>query len=282
MEALRSFLVVRMKTEKIDSSCKSHITVSKDLLSHDASNHIRAIMAPTGAPAPQPLSELCLRWQIFLGISPTPNSCHTHLSWAERACVCVCARGFRRACRCVTECESYTCVSGRAGARASVDGEHILACHTCGSLSKRTLCIEGKTSTSVAAAHPIAPRRACRLPKALPKCAPCHLFCVSLTFCLPYVNVFSPRLPSLHIYSSSCPSFLATVEVTFINGEFMCMTAPKPELCFDHPRRLSVNSCNHQSAKYLPFRAHRPRMRWLGVIYRIRSIHNSADLHLYW
>lgn len=115
-----------------------------------------------------------------------------------------------------------------------------------------------------------------------PKSAPCHLLCVSLTFCLSYMNVFSPRLPSPLTLSSSCPSFLASGEVTFINGEFMCMTAPKPELCLDHPWRLSVNSCNHQSAKYLPFRAHQPLMRWLGVIYRIKSIIGSADLHWYW
>ncbi|KAF0036160.1 hypothetical protein F2P81_011472 [Scophthalmus maximus] len=48
---------------------------------------------------------------------------------------------------------------------------------------------------------------------------------------------------------------MTAVEVTFINGEFMCMTDPKPELWLDHPRGLSVNSSKHQSAECLPFTA---------------------------
>lgn len=128
---------------------------------------------------------------------------------------------------------------------------------TRGSSSTYIFCIEGETLTSVAAAHQKSPSRAHGLWEALPKV---HrvIFCVSLTFCLPYMNGFSPHLSSLHSLSSSCLSFLAAVEVTFINGGFMCMTAPKPELCLDHPRRMSVNSCIHQSAKYLPFRVHQP------------------------
>lgn len=137
-------------------------------------------------------------------------------------------------------------------------------------LNEQILCIENpnicRSSTS------IVPKLGKRSLEGPPKSAQCHLLSVSLTFCLSYTSVFLPRLPSLHTLSSSCPSFLASEEVTFINGKFMCMTAPKPELCLDHPRRLSVNSGNHQSAKYLPFRAHQPYVRCFGVIYRIKSI----------
>lgn len=106
--------------------------------------------------------------------------------------------------------------------------------------------------------------------------------CTLLTFCPSNVNSLPPRPIAPHTLSSSCPSFLATVEVTFINGEFMCMTAPKPELCLHHPWRLSVNSCNHQSNNQLPFRTHQLCMRWLPVIYGIWSISHSADLRWYW
>lgn len=69
--------------------------------------------------------------------------------------------------------------------------------------------------------------------------------------------------------------------MTFINGEFMCMTASKPELCLDRPWRLSINSSNHQSAKYFPFRAHQLCMRWPTVIYRMGRVRRSAHLHWY-
>lgn len=128
-------------------------------------------------------------------------------------------------------------------------------------LDEHTLCIEGENLNICRSSTSKVPEQSTWSPGRPPKSAPCHLLCVSLTFCLSYMNVFSPCLSSPHALSSSCPSFLASGEVTFINGEFMCMTAPKPELCLDHPWRLSVNSCNHQSAKYLPFRAHQLRVR---------------------
>lgn len=248
-------------------------------------------MAPTGAPAPQPLFELCLwddrfSWEFL----QTPNSCHTHLSWAEWACVCVYAydcvvasvRAVFSVCISlwlnvrVTHIQVRELMQVYQGMRSiSLPVTHVAH-------RANTFCIDGENLNICRISTSKVPKQGTQSLGGPPKSAPCHLFCASLTFCLSYMNVFSPRLPSLHTLSSSCPSFLAAVEVTFINGEFMCMTAPKPELWLHHPRRLSVNSCNHQSAKYLPFRAHQPCTRWLGVIYRIKNISSSVDLHWYW
>lgn len=244
-------------------------------------------MAPTGAPAPQPLFELCYEMTDFPGnFSKQPNSCHTHLSGAEsarvwlRVCICAC---HSQMCVSVCDCElrTYNSESWCKCIRGWGTYPRLLASHTCGPMSKFSLHWGWNLNICRSRTSKV-PKQGTRSQRGPPKSAPCHLLCVSLTFCLPYMNVFSPRLPSQHTLSSSCPSFLAAEEVTFINGEFMCMTAPKPELCLDHPWRLSVNSCNHQSAKYLPFRAHQPWMRWLGVIYRIKSISSSAHLHWYW
>lgn len=49
-----------------------------------------------------------------------------------------------------------------------------------------------------------------------------------------------------------------------------------------NPWSLSVNSCNHQSAKYPAFSAHQPCMRWLGVIYGIKSIKSRFPWVLIW
>lgn len=226
-----------------------------------------------------------MRWQIFLGISPnTQQLSHSSVMSRISLCMrvhaynCACVRAVFNVCVCVCELRAYKsqswckCIRGRG----------TYPCQSHMWLNEQILCIEGETLTSVAAAHQKSPSRARGLWEALPKvrrviCSVCLSPSASPTR-------MSSRLvsPSLHTLSSSCPSFLASEEVTFINGEFMCMTAPKPELCLDHPWRLSVNSCNHQSAKYLPFRAHQPCTRWLGVIYRIKSISSSADLHWYW
>lgn len=138
----------------------------------------------------------------------------------------------------------------------------------------------GETLASVVAAHQKSPSRACGLCNTLPKVPP--IFC---SVCLsPSV---SPTWISSRLFSPRCMHspplallFLATLELTFINGEFMCMTALKPELRLEHPGRMSVNSCNHRSAKFLLFRG--PLMEWLKLIYRIKSISSSADLHWYW
>lgn len=112
---------------------------------------------------------------------------------------------------------------------------------------------------------------------------------VSHLLSLSYTNVFTPPPPHPRNTPAPCsfsPLFLGGgggggEEVTFINGEFMCMTASKPELCLDRPWRLSINSSNHQSAKYFPFRAHQLCMRWPAVIYRKGRVRRSAHLHRY-
>lgn len=241
-------------------------------------------MAPTGAPAPQPLFELCLwddrfSWEFLQ--NPQQLSHSSVRSWISFVYVCMCTTVSVRFSMCVTECVSYAHINQIADASVSGDGEYILPSHTCGSMSKFTLHWGWSLNICRSSTSEV-PKQGMWSLRGPPKSAPCHLLCVSLTFCLSYMNIFTPRLTSEHTLSSSCPSFLAAEEVTFINGEFMCMTAPKPELCLDHPWRLSVKSCNHQSAKYLPFRAHQACMRWLGVIYSIKSISSSAVLHWYW
>lgn len=291
MEALFAPLRLSgMKTEMIDSSCKWRIAGSKGLLSRIASNHVERSWHPqVHQPLSPSLNYAYEMTDIPGNFSKQPNSCHTHLSWAERAGASVRASAHKCesvflfffwlcASVCDSMCELRTYKSEKLMQRRQGMGSvsspvtHVAqwALHRGWNLN---IC-RSITSKNPQARH--------GSPRGRPKSGPCHLFCVSLTFCLSYVNVFSPRLPSTHTLSSSCPSILAAGEVTFINGKFICMTAPKPELCLDHPRRLSVNSCNHQSAKYLPFRAHQLWMRWPGVIYGIKSISSSADLHWYW
>lgn len=140
MEALCSSLVVRMETEMIDSSCKSHITGSKGLLSRNASNHIERSWHPQVHQPLNPSLNYAYEMTDFPGnFSKHPNSCHTHLSWAERARACVhaynCACGFQCVYPCAAECVSYAHVNERADASVSGDGEQILASHTCGSMS---------------------------------------------------------------------------------------------------------------------------------------------------
>lgn len=117
----------------------------------------------------------------------------------------------------------------------------------------------------------------------------------SLTFCLSLTRMSSRLLLLPLLHSAPAPLPLPSLhpaalfrrgwgggeEVTFINGEFMCMTASKPELCLDRPWRLSINSSNHQSAKYFPFRAHQLCTRWPAVIYRMGRVRRSAHLHRY-
>lgn len=203
-------------------------------------------------------------------------------------CMCRCVDGHVSAYTgCVTVRASYAHISRRADISVSGERQHIFASHTCGSSSEHILH-RGQNLNSCRSSTSKVPKQGTHSPdgpglwEALPKvhcviCSACLSPSVSPTWmssCL----VSPPCTP----FSSSCPSILAAVEVTFINGEFMCMTAPKPELWLHHPWRLSVNSCNHQSAKYLPFKAHQPCMRWLRMIYRIKSINSTADLHWYW
>lgn len=165
-------------------------------------------MAPTGAPAPQPLFELRL-WndRFSREFLQTPeqlshSSVMSRMSW--RMCVCERATENVQLCVpfsvCVSVCDwtcelrTYKSVS-RGKCIGGWGAYSILASHTCGSMSK-ILCIEGETLTSVAAAHQKVPKVGTWSSGGPPKHAPCHLLCVSLTFCLSYTSVFSPRLPS--------------------------------------------------------------------------------------
>lgn len=213
-----------------DSSCKSHITGSKGLLSRNTSNHTERSWHPQVC---QPLArfELCLwddrfSWEFL----QTPNSCQTHLSWAELACVSLCARFSV----CDWMSELHTQVSHRADVSSvSGDGEHPCLSHMW--LVKQIHTLNNGWNINICHSSAwIVPKQGARSLRGPPQSTACHLsFCASLTFCLSYMNIFSPHLPSQRTLSSACPSFLAAVEVTFINGEFMCMTAQKPELCFD-------------------------------------------------
>lgn len=198
MEAGSSSLVVRMKTEMIDSSCKSHITGSKGLPSRNASNHTERSQHPQ---VPQPLNP-CLNYVCEMtdfpgNFSKHPNCCHTHMSWA---CACVCA--YSRVCFCLKMCASVcdwmcelrTCKSESWFKCIRRWHEYIFANHTW--LSEQILRTEGETLTSVTAAHQKVPKQGTWSLGGPPKSAPCHLLCVSLTFCLSYTNVFSPRLPA--------------------------------------------------------------------------------------
>lgn len=139
-------------------------------------------------------------------------------------------------------------------------------------LSEQVLCTEGEASTSVTAAHQKVPKRGWRSLGGPPKSAPCHL-CASLTFCLSYTNVFSPRLPSPAHPLLLLPFFFRRQEKWHLLMANLCAWLPrKPELRLDHSWRLSINSSNHQSAKFFSFRAHQLRMRWLGVIYKVKNI----------
>ena len=106
MEALCSSLVVCAKTEMIDSSCKSHITGSKGLLSRNAANHTERSWHPqVRQPLNPSLNYACEMTDFPGNFSKHPNSCHTHLSWAEwagvRVCVCVCERTTKNVQLCV-------------------------------------------------------------------------------------------------------------------------------------------------------------------------------------
>lgn len=144
MEALCSSLVVRMETEMIDSSCKSHIRGSKGLLSRNASNHIERSWHPQVHQPLNPSLNYAYEMTDFPGnFSKHPTVvtliCHetNELAYAC-ACVqlCICERGLQCVYLRVTECVSYAHINQRADASVSGDGEHILASHTCGSMSK--------------------------------------------------------------------------------------------------------------------------------------------------
>lgn len=276
---------VRKSPEMIDSSCKSHITDSEGLLSHNVSNHTERSWHPQVRQPLNPSLNYAYDMTDFPGnFSKHPTVvtliCHEP---NEPVYVYMCTTVCLDFCMPFSVCVfvNYTHIREKADASVSGDGDYILASHTCGSWSKYTLH-RGWNLNICRSSTSKVPKQGAQSLGGRPKSAQSHLFCVSLTFCLSYMNVFSPHLPSLHTLSSPCPSFLVAVEVTFINGEFMCMTASKPELWLHRPWRLSVNSCNHQSAKYLPFRAHQLCTPWLRVIYWIKNISSSADLHWYW
>lgn len=114
MEAGSSSLVVRMKTEMIDSSCKSHITDSKGLLSHNAPNHAERSQHPQVPPAPHPLCVICamrFSWEFL-----------QTLKLLSHFCVCVKPRLLFFLKRRLTECVSYALASQRAEVSASGDG----------------------------------------------------------------------------------------------------------------------------------------------------------------
>lgn len=147
----------------------------------------------------------------------------------------------------------------------------ILTDRTCGSLSERA-ALGDETLTSVAVAHSKVPERATWRPRGRPKSAPRHLLAASLTFCLSYMNVSSPRHPSLHTPISLLPFFFRQWEKWHLLMAILCAWPPrKPELFLSPPWRLPINSSNHQSAKYFQFRAHQLEMKWQGVIYRTLS-----------
>lgn len=212
MEAGSSSLVVRMKTEMIDSSCKSHFTGSKGLLSRNASNHTERSQHPQ---VPQPLNPslnyICEMKDFPGNFSKHPNCCRTHMSWA---CACACVRTAAHAFfffKCVHLCVWLNVWVTHMQVKELIQVYQEMAwAYPCQShmwLSEQILRTEGKTLTSVTAAHQKVPKQGTWSLGGPPKSAPCHLLCVSLTFCLSYTNVFSPRLPSPRNLSSSCPSF---------------------------------------------------------------------------
>lgn len=132
MEALCSSLVVCTKTEMIDSSCKSHITGSKGLLSRNAANHTERSWHPqVRQPLNPSLNYACEMTDFPGNFSKHPNSCHTHLSWAEWAGACVCVSAPPRMCNCACRFQCvYLCVTERVSyarisqwAEASVSGD---------------------------------------------------------------------------------------------------------------------------------------------------------------
>lgn len=224
-------------------------------------------MTPTGAPAHKPCFELCLwddrfSWEYL----QAPNSCHSHLSWAERACVCMCAHNseclsVHADYHCVSESVSYTHRRQNTDGSAWGDGEHFPGSHTCGSSSKCTRHT-GQKLNICRGSTPEVPEQGTVSGSPAQKCTVSSVVHVSyllslLHECLLTSSPLPAHSPLL------LPFFLAAVEVTFINGKFMCMTALKPELWLPHLWRLSVNSCNHQSAKYLPLSSRQCSTRWL-------------------
>lgn len=91
-------------------------------------------------------------------------------------------------------------------------------------LVEPTRCIEGEASTSAAGAHRRSPSRAPVSRTPSPRCPMSSALCVS--------RLLSPTCMASHLVPPPpphSPSFLAAVVVTFINGEFMCLTGLKPE-----------------------------------------------------
>lgn len=212
----------------------THHRLQRPTLPQHFQSH-RAIMAPTGVPAPRPLWIMSMRWQIFLGISPNTQqlSNSSVMSWIS-LCITVPVHLCARFSVCDWMSELHTQVSHRADVSSvSGDGEHPCLSHMW--LVKQIHTLNNGWNINICHSSAwIVPKQGARSLRGPPQSTACHLsFCASLTFCLSYMNIFSPHLPSQRTLSSACPSFLAAVEVTFINGEFMCMTAQKPELCFD-------------------------------------------------
>lgn len=198
MEALCSSLVVRMKTGMIDSSCRSHITGSKGLLSHNTSNHTERSWHP----------------QVHLPLNPSLNYAYEmtdfpgNFSKHPTVVTLICHEPNELAYVCVWLCmwfsvcgwmsELCTCKSHRADASSvSGDGEHpwlshmwlIKQMHTLNSGWNINICHSSSWKV---------PKQGTRSMGGPPKSAPCHLFCVSLTFYL------SLTWMSSHLISPLC------------------------------------------------------------------------------
>lgn len=127
-----SSLVVRVKTEMIDSSCKSHITGSKGLLSRNVPNHTERSWHPQVHQPLNPSLNYAYEMTDFPGnFSKHPTVvtviCHVpnELALCVHNSVCICAHGVQ----CVAECLSYT---------------HVRSC---------CKCIRGMVNTSLPFTH---------------------------------------------------------------------------------------------------------------------------------
>lgn len=125
-----------------------------------------------------------------------------------------------------------------------------LANHTCGSVRKQSAL---RVKAQHLSQRHTVPEQGTWSPWGRPKSAPCHLLRVSLTLCLLHPFLLASPPPPAHPLLSPALLFRQQ-EKWHLLMENLCAWPPrKPELCLDHPRRLSINSCNHQSAKYFHF-----------------------------
>lgn len=141
-------------------------------------------MAPTGASAPQPLFELCLWDDRFSWEFLQTAEQLSHSSVMRRISLCMCVRVQLWGCKlcvrfsmCVSVCD-WKCELRIYKSESWCKCNRGWGAHPCQShmwLDEQILCIEGKTLTSVAAAHQKSPSEAGRLWEALPKVH--HVIC---------------------------------------------------------------------------------------------------------